>query len=349
MQFPALFDEIEEKAGSLHINSYGVSNTSLEEVFLELGDQDDENSNKVPAEFDQSRINSLEYMNPLSQVYLLINKRFTIQRRDLKEIFFKIALPVILISLVLMVLLVDVPIEGVPIELTPELYSKSGTGAKIGNNVIVAGSRSRKKENFVNALAGFFPSVTMEMKTELSTSQDVSEFILDGLVSGRREYNFGSFIFGDVINTTLNINWAEFNSGDTPVEFEDILDIIGSDIETSLIIDALNQTFISQNLTGAENLTAALFEFISGSDSLSDLVNDTLALLNLTIDDDELQEFILDSLFNETESITVEGDGWTLSLTEDQVLSALNNGNASYNMNVQVPVSIMHNTSSSHR
>eukprot|EP00551_Chaetoceros_affinis_P007272 CAMPEP_0203672206 /NCGR_PEP_ID=MMETSP0090-20130426/7774_1 /ASSEMBLY_ACC=CAM_ASM_001088 /TAXON_ID=426623 /ORGANISM="Chaetoceros affinis, Strain CCMP159" /LENGTH=2044 /DNA_ID=CAMNT_0050537473 /DNA_START=44 /DNA_END=6178 /DNA_ORIENTATION=- len=346
--FPTVFDDIEKGAGKLHINSYGVSNTSLEEVFLELGDQDDQNINEFHANLDETQINSFEYMNALSQIYLLINKRFTVQRRDLKGLFFKIVLPVILISMVLMVLLIDVPVKGTPIELTPELYSKSGSGASIGNNVIVGGSRSRKKDTFLNTLDGFYPSVTMETHTNLSTSLDVSDFVLDELENGSRKYNFGSFIFGDTIDTTLNINWTELNSGEEGFGIEDLLNIVGSDVETSLIIDAINETLISQNVTGAENLTSALFEIISGSDNLSELVNDTLTLLNLTIDDDELQEFVLDNLFNGTENITVEGDGWTLFLTEGQVLSALNNGFDTYKLNVEVPVSILHNSSSSH-
>jgi uncharacterized membrane protein len=105
-----------------------VSNTSLEEVFLELADHDEQcDKSHVNANTNQSLVYSFKYMNAFSQVYLLLHKRFTVERRDLKGLFFKIVLPVIMICLVLMVLLIDVPITGAPIELTAELYNTSGT------------------------------------------------------------------------------------------------------------------------------------------------------------------------------------------------------------------------------
>jgi hypothetical protein len=116
------------KASSLCISSYGVSNTSLEEVFLQLADhdEDDEKIKHLNTTSSDTPALPFTYMNTTSQIKLLLHKRFTIQRRDIKGLFFKIVLPVVLICLVLMVLLVEVPIEGSPLELTPELYSESG-------------------------------------------------------------------------------------------------------------------------------------------------------------------------------------------------------------------------------
>ena len=126
LQFPALFDDIERESSNLYISSYGVSNTSLEEVFLQLADSNEEYESSTHVNLDQSTVHSFQYMNGLSQVQLLLRKRFIIQRRDLKGLFFKIGLPVILICCVLMVLLIDVPIEGTPIGLSAELYNTSG-------------------------------------------------------------------------------------------------------------------------------------------------------------------------------------------------------------------------------
>ena len=66
-----------------------------------------------------------EYLGTLSQVSLLIHKRYTIQRRDLKGLFFKVVLPVILICLVLFTLMIDIPIKRAAIDLSAELYKTS--------------------------------------------------------------------------------------------------------------------------------------------------------------------------------------------------------------------------------
>ena len=122
-----------EKGGSeYHLSSYGVSNTSLEEVFLELAEIDAIKKDSVEVSsrnlFAQKQaLKHLEkYLGTISQVSLLIHKRYTIQRRDLKGLFFKVVLPVVLICCVLTILLIELPIEGTPIELSAELYNTSG-------------------------------------------------------------------------------------------------------------------------------------------------------------------------------------------------------------------------------
>lgn len=373
---------MEKQSNSLNISSYGVSNTSLEEVFLELGEEDYE-TNPIDIPINNS-INSFQYLNSLAQVGLLIKKRFTIQKRDLKGLFFKIVLPVILICSVLMVLLIDVPIEGSALVLTPELYNTSGTGASIGNKVIVAGSKSNKKNSFVDTFYDVYPSVDMSVIPNLNSSQDVSAYILDGLQNGRREFNFGSIVLGDTMDATLNVNWTEFNTnseGNTVYEqiketlLGNVTSLI-SDVNITSLIEDLNSTLIAQNVTGSEEFIASLVEVISDGGSVLDLLNETLTFINVTSDAignlseflnspidfsdalnqtliffnltvDDLQEII----FGSTDTITIEGDGWSVVLTEDQLLNLLNNNITfeSYSLKVDVPVSVMHNTSSSHR
>lgn len=131
-----------EKGGKeCHLSSYGVSNTSLEEVFLELAEDDEESKNDISEVncTDRPKImpmNQQEYLGTLSQVSLLIHKRYTIQRRDLKGLFFKVVLPVVLICCVLMILLIELPIEGTPIELSAELYNTSGENIFIKSMLI---------------------------------------------------------------------------------------------------------------------------------------------------------------------------------------------------------------------
>jgi hypothetical protein len=235
-------------------------------------------------------------------------------------------------------------------ELTIKLYYL-GTGASIGNNIILAGTRSNQKESFLETMNGFYPSTDMSITSDLSTSMDVSDYLLDGLANGRREFNFGSFILGDTINTTIMVDWADINAEGNAFsnQIQDALNIISPEIDTSLIIETLNQTLISQNITGADAWIAALVLASSEDDSISNLLNETLTFFNLTTDNDQLQEAFVENLFSNNDTITIEGDGWSLLLTEDQLQSYFNAEREAYNMNVQVPVSIMHNTSSAHR
>lgn len=122
---------MENDSSFYNVTSHGISDTSLEEVFLELADDDDDdddnNEDQEALNTDSSElIHTFTNLNTWAQIYLLLWKRFTVQKRDRKGLFFQILLPVILICLVLMVLLIEVPIEGSPLTLTPELYNTSG-------------------------------------------------------------------------------------------------------------------------------------------------------------------------------------------------------------------------------
>lgn len=197
---------------------------------------------------------------------------------------------------------------------------------------------------------GFSPSLS------LNTSYDVSEHILDGLEEGRREFNFGSIVFGDTINTTINVNWEEMGIVDN-----DIIGIVlgsGLEMNSTLIeflnsalnigvnntdlIEFANNTLLSQNVSNSEAIIVVLEEILNSDSSLTNLFDQ---FRNNTL----VQEEFINSIFNGADSITLEGDGWSLDLSEDQVLSFLNSESTNYDMLVNVPVSIMHNTSSSHR
>ncbi len=127
---------MEKSASDASISSYGVSNTSLEEVFLELaedneGNEEEDINNKLN-EFPsglvpmQVNLNNLEYLSAMSQVWLLVEKRFTIQRKDLKGLFFTMLFPIILIFFVMLTLLINIAVESASIDLTVDLYKSIG-------------------------------------------------------------------------------------------------------------------------------------------------------------------------------------------------------------------------------
>ena len=173
--FPTLFDELETSRKELGIGSYGATNTTLEEVFLQLaenesttddlltekpnqevkkGDNPEEldstltssepkcvveneiSESLVSANKDQSE--TFEYSSGRSQLGLLLTKRFMVQKRDRKGTFFTIVLPAILSGLVLLILMVDLKLAGPGIDLSVDLYKQSSSGAD-SNAIVLAG------------------------------------------------------------------------------------------------------------------------------------------------------------------------------------------------------------------
>lgn len=221
-----------------------------------------------------------------------------------------------------------------------------GTGASIGNNIIVAGSIENQKDTFIETLDGVYPSVEFSAVPELETSSDVSDYILDSLQANRREFNFGSFVFGDTINANLNVTWSEFNEGpNNPTEL--LENLIFSQMNSTELINALNQTLSFLNIQGSEIFLTIISQVISDGGSLSDILNQTISFFNIDID--ELEEALISSLFNGIDDVTLGGQNFTITLTEESVRSIFDGSNSSYRMSVQVPISILHNTSSAHR
>ena len=63
-RFPSLFGEIENdifNGGDLGIDSYGTSMPTLEEVFLRLGDEDDDDENKMVEELKSKQNGILKF------------------------------------------------------------------------------------------------------------------------------------------------------------------------------------------------------------------------------------------------------------------------------------------------
>ena len=173
--FPTLFDELENSRKELGIGSYGATNTTLEEVFLQLAENEactddvttEEHCQEVKKIDDSEELDSFvtspetncdvknetsktsiaaiedqretfDYSSGRSQIGLLLKKRFMVQKRDRKGTFFTVILPAILSGLVLLILMVDLKLAGPGIDLSVNLYKKSSSGSD-SNAVVLAG------------------------------------------------------------------------------------------------------------------------------------------------------------------------------------------------------------------
>lgn len=214
--------------------------------------------------------------------------------------------------------------------------------------MIVAGSRAVNKASFVETMNGVYPSVEMSMVPDLTTSSDVSDYILESIQENRREFNFGSFVFGDTIDANVNVNWSQLNNNTSGTDLSELLtDALFSQFNTTQIINALNQTLSLLNVPGSEILIFLIRQILENGGSVSDIVDLIISFLGIEVDD--VEEMLLDALFNGTQNLIIEGQNFTLNLSKESVESFFNGGNGTYEISVDVPVSIMHNTSSAHR
>ncbi|RLN46989.1 hypothetical protein BBJ29_006669 [Phytophthora kernoviae] len=107
--FPQLFEELDEKMGEFGVLSYGISVTTLEEVFIKVAEANDEGNQHTLSKDAASPTAGLPPGGPtiasltgtamfLVHLSALLLKRFRIARRDRRVIIFSALLPVALLT-----------------------------------------------------------------------------------------------------------------------------------------------------------------------------------------------------------------------------------------------------------
>lgn len=259
-KFPDAFDAMEEERAHLCIGAYGISDTTLEEIFLQLAeteacdsvdtppketvidslpdgmrmsgkaraeDTTEQHSDVVsdPSVVDFSR-HDLRHLHPLRQIALLYRKRFVVQRRDLKGFLFQIVLPTLLCALVLLVLTIDVPLAGPPIEMSMSLFQSGIDGKGTRTDVVVGGGASLNAsadsrrlsviDDEFNELGSTlniaYPNAEFVNLGNAVSSRDVSQHLLDSYNKHDHNARFGSFVLHDTVNLTVEMNWEDMMS-----------------------------------------------------------------------------------------------------------------------------------------
>jgi len=135
-----LLKELEDRRQDLFIGGYGISITTLEEVFLSLtrsmhSKGKGENKGAVVVETGQLGSHQNEKLLQelrsatgrgstfFQQLAILFKKRFTNAKRDKMGRCFELLLPVGIVALVLLILLLNVDPAGPPIELSAALFA----------------------------------------------------------------------------------------------------------------------------------------------------------------------------------------------------------------------------------
>ena len=250
--FPDLFDALESRREALGIGAYGVANTTLEEVSLQLAEEEktptvsdspaseehsteiddssgddssgDDASNAVLQNEEEERIlfDDLQHLGPLRQVALLYQKRFLVQKRDLKGAFFMIVLPVLLCALVLLVLTIDVPLAGPPISMSMDLYEVDPSGGIAPTDVVVAGGASLNV-NSTETVETMFESMSTLLKEDYpesvfihehsaSSSHELSQYLLDTYNDKDHNLRYGAYVFDDLIGMETTVAWTDLKN-----------------------------------------------------------------------------------------------------------------------------------------
>jgi ATP-binding cassette subfamily A (ABC1) protein 3 len=246
--FQSTFDDLEVQKESLCIGAYGIQNSSLEEVFLQLaedesaveeGDVDGLQEQPATDAVDDTFDCEYSHLSPLRQIGLLYGKRLTIQRRDKKGACFAIILPVLVIALVLVILMVEPPYVGNSLEMSPGIYRTSSAGeVDSATNIAIGGraSGATGDATFSEELGLLKDGISKRYKnTEFtsdsgaSSSMDMSEYLLDTYNNRDHATRFGAYVMNDVINLTLIIDLASAASElNTDFVFDGVTNVTGS-------------------------------------------------------------------------------------------------------------------------
>lgn len=328
-EFPNLFDELEKNRSNLNIGGYGVNNTTLEEVFLQLaedsiGFKDHANSTlltnghkssgKPPAsdvekalspvvseqeqeasaddfvsivdsasdgdacscdaflsenDHTNSHDKSLRYVGWSSQVWILIQKRLTVQKRDVKGAVFMLVLPVLLIALVLLILTLPVPLAGPSIELGVDLFDVAVGGGRADTNVLFAerggapSASSSSGGTFVateeskshaatmaRLLSEEYKHAVVDVIQNVTTSFEMSEFMLETYNDHNHDTRYGAFVFEDFINATVNFDWDKMVPLiNATFGLFDLIEMEGTTAENGVNLLRLLENGISVNAT----------------------------------------------------------------------------------------------------
>ena len=341
--FPDVFDALEEERCNLSVGAYGISDTTLEEIFLHLAETEvsqadsdkslgkalngttnyetmkpkveesavkettEQKSGKESVPCDLEHVLSrddLQHLNPLRQIALLYRKRFVIQRRDLKGAFFQIVLPVLLCGLVLLVLTLDIILAGPPIEMSMSLYRSGIDGTGARTDVVVGGGMTIETVADSRRLS----VVAEEFKTMSSTLHNQypnTEFVnLDTALSSS---DVSQHLLDTYNDQDHNARYGSFALYDR--------------INMSMSIDW------NDLRTALRSFTTSTFD----SDGVVDVgsflgINGTLIEFNVTLP--EVEGFI-SQLMNLTENATVTVDTVSLKNTTQSVLQNITDSSLS--------------------
>ena len=330
--FPKLFNNFEACKQDLNIGAYGVSNTSLERIFLKLSANhmaspisDLEPKKEITTNLQRcSTLPNQKILGPFNQIALLLGKRQKIQRRDIKGFFFSIVLPAMLVGIVMLFLLLESRFTPPPINLSINLYNQQEA-----NDIRVVDNSSQ----FITNLSQHYPSNFTQVYD--MDSSLLSKYILDAYEDGSYRASFGAFVLNDKINVTINLDWDYFRR-----LFGDQFSL---DIPGTTLLGALSNVAVSDVRPFIRNMTF-----------FGNVFNDTQATSN---DIGNIFNTTLEAMYSQSASLLQFFNGLSngispnrSSLESNIILDLVNisDANKFLYLTPKATASILHNSSSPH-
>lgn len=203
---------------------------------VSISDNESVASSKVSAESDETdgtesliavnpKVDSLKLkdwqqykgMNAIRQIGLLYWKRWTVQKRDAKGLFFTIIVPVLLVALVILVLTANIVVAGPPMEMSPALYKDAySVSTEHSTQVLFAGGSSARDATSVHTeflfmdsgLTHDYPNAHFKL-LDMSTA-DLSRYLLETYNDHDHPTRFGAFSVDDGVEVSVNLNFTAF-------------------------------------------------------------------------------------------------------------------------------------------
>lgn len=238
--FRSTLDDLEVERDLLGIGAYGIQNSSLEEVFLQLADDDfglEDHEQKI-----QEKENTWNYdgeyahLSPFRQIGLLYWKRFTIQKRDKKGACFAIILPVLVIALVLLILMIELTFLGQSLQIDPGMYDDSSTNnnSSITTTVAIGGKASTNASSFeeefkitADSIRNHYRNVDFISTPNASTSMDMSKYLLETYNDRNHATRFGAYVLNDSVDLSINFDSSSLEEIPNTTVY-DLIDLITS-------------------------------------------------------------------------------------------------------------------------
>lgn len=222
--FEALFKELESPddtaRADLGIGGYGISNTTLEEVFIRLADEQEHEREDDELQIEKEKSmrflkkeeeeTTFDHVSRLSYISILLGKRLTVQKRDKKGFVFQIVLPVIAVAIALVFLTLEFVTSQPPMELTPDLYHFARrvqqTNIVVGGNLPdIEGIASFMKETFEEEYDG----LSVDLVPTISNSSEMSNYLLETYHTLDHDWRYQAYVFNDTIKLDIIQNWDD--------------------------------------------------------------------------------------------------------------------------------------------
>jgi ABC-type multidrug transport system ATPase subunit len=205
-KFPDLFSHLDYSMSDLSISNYGISSTTLEEVFIKVAQYDDAKEHKeeihdqqdTNAKYEHNSFvieNNFEQISFLKQLAQLYWKRWICAKRDLNGRFFEVILPVILVGLTLLILKISFNPAGPSRELQLELFKSFAPRGIIRDAYIpyTAALPANVSANLDSKKEGLYFVKRFE-----KDSTDLSVYLLDTYRS-HKGGRFAAYVSGDAL------------------------------------------------------------------------------------------------------------------------------------------------------